>query len=195
MPHLPAAVRRPRPNQVLQPARPCRTATAPSLSEESGASGAHQVLRSGAARGRSHSVRSGGRARRRASVRSIDRLFVCLFVWLRRSGLPALFVGPAPSVRAGVRAAAPSPARRLDPSARADGDGRDGRRLGGGGVLEYSRRVGERAGGREGTRVLTRRCGHYFCEKCALARSAKTSKCAACGAATGVRQPRPSASP
>ncbi|ETS61655.1 ring finger protein [Moesziomyces aphidis] len=32
--------------------------------------------------------------------------------------------------------------------------------------------------------VVTK-CGHYFCEACALARFAKTSKCFACGAQTG----------
>jgi hypothetical protein len=32
---------------------------------------------------------------------------------------------------------------------------------------------------------LVYRCGHYFCEACALARFQKTTKCAACNGPTG----------
>ncbi len=35
------------------------------------------------------------------------------------------------------------------------------------------------------TAPVVTKCGHYFCEACALGRFAKTSKCFACGAQTG----------
>lgn len=38
---------------------------------------------------------------------------------------------------------------------------------------------------KEYTDPVVTKCGHYYCEKCALKRYSRTSKCFACGAATG----------